>query len=87
MSEVQNIDIREEENIVIGDITFADEWSNTGTEHAFQIGRYPYAPGIVIKDSTYDLDNGIGYVVLESALDADNLIKAIEKAKSLGWLV
>lgn len=46
-----------------------------------------YAGEIVITDSDYDYIHNIGYLVLVSKEDAENLIKALNKAIELEWVV
>ncbi|WYV99223.1 hypothetical protein Roomu2_00055 [Pseudomonas phage vB_PpuM-Roomu-2] len=71
------IDIRD--NQEFGKVVFADRLNGT-TNVAHYIDKFPH------KGSSIRIQDGTEFVVISGLEHANNLIKAIEKAKELGWL-
>lgn len=70
-------DIREDEYEDITEIVFANGHNDNGTSQAYS----------VLKENGYvEIHGNLEFVIVGSKEHAKNLIKALEKAISLGWL-
>jgi hypothetical protein len=71
-------DVREDVEESITEIVFAEKKDNEGTSLAYKMGRM--WNGVALHDDTGEK------VLVQSAQDAQSLIKALNKAIELGWL-
>lgn len=70
-------DVREDKYEEITEIVFANEHNDNGTSQACS----------VLKENGYvEIHDNLEFVIVDSKEHAKNLIKALEKAISLGWL-
>jgi hypothetical protein len=70
-------DVREDKYEEITEIVFANEHNDEGTSQAYSVH----------KESGYvEIHDNLEFVIVDSKEHAQNLIKALEKAISLGWL-
>lgn len=80
---MSEFDVRKDKTVT--SIIFNDANSQDGVFVAYKITPW-INKGIRLEDIEYDGDD-IGYVVLTDKDQALNLIKALEKAVELGWLI
>jgi hypothetical protein len=82
---MSEFDVRKANQEEYTNIRFSQEEVH-GTTAAYQLVKWDYE-GIMIQDSDYDKIKTRGFVVIVDKNHALNLIKAIEKAIELRWLM
>lgn len=86
---MSEFDVRKDVAAEITSIRFSnDEAKNGGFSSANIIERRVAKPGVNICDGDYDdnPENLEGFVIINNREHAENLILALNKAISLGWL-
>lgn len=80
-------DVRHGNVSTIDCIRFADEEINYAIiANTLNISDNGIRKRVELRDRDYDIDEGIGYVVISDIEHAEHLISALNKAIELGWL-
>lgn len=85
---MSEFDVRKKEQSVITSIVFSQpQAAFNGANVAYKLTQWDHADGVIIQDIEYDVHEGTGYVLLTDKQQALNLIKALEKAIEVRWLM
>lgn len=84
---MSTIDIRNTAKEEITEIRFADDKGPCGVVQASTLEKTSSYEGLIISDAEYNEHayDGKGFVVVSTQDDAENLIKALDEAITLGW--
>jgi len=71
----------------VSSIVFADDVGRENVNHCYELKKWSVVSNMVaITDADHEVGETNDYVVVSSKEHAEHLIKALNKAVSLGWL-